>query len=156
VDNPEKTVEAPKGGQSRENRGFCAPAVFSGLSFFMCPYSFLWIFRPCMPLRFSLDCSPLCVPTKDNPEKTAGTHKRGKSRENRRGTQGWTIQRKPWRSLLFSLDCPFLCALTVFSGLSTFVCPYGFHWIFHSCVPLRFSLDCPPLYAPTVFSQRKP
>jgi hypothetical protein len=35
-----------------------------------------------------------------------------------------------------------------FSGLSTLVCPYGFLWIVHLCVPLRFSLDCPFLCAP--------
>jgi hypothetical protein len=45
-----------------------------------------------------------------------------------------------------------LCNHTVFSGLSTFVCPYGFPWIVHPCVPMRFSLDWPFFFAPTVFS----
>jgi hypothetical protein len=45
-----------------------------------------------------------------------------------------------------------LCAYTVFSGLSTLVCPYGFLWVVLSCVPLRFSLDCPFLCAHTDFS----
>ena len=31
----------------------------------------------------------------DNPEKTVGAHKKGQTRENRRGTQERTIQRKP-------------------------------------------------------------
>ena len=31
----------------------------------------------------------------DNPEKTEGAIKNGQSRENRRGNQEWTIQRKP-------------------------------------------------------------
>ena len=31
----------------------------------------------------------------DNPEKTKGAIKNGQSRENQRGNQEWTIQRKP-------------------------------------------------------------
>jgi hypothetical protein len=31
----------------------------------------------------------------DNPEKTGGIIKNGQSRENQRGNQEWTIQRKP-------------------------------------------------------------
>jgi hypothetical protein len=73
---------------------------------------------------------------KDNPEKTVGAHKKGQSRENRRGTQERTTQRKP----------------TVFSGLSAFVCSYGFLWIVRTFVPLRFCVGCPFLCAPTVFS----
>jgi hypothetical protein len=148
------------------------------MSFLVCPYSFLWIFHLCVPLRFSLDCPSLCAPTVfpglstfvcpygflwtfrtrvDNPEKNVRVHKKGQPRENRKGSQGWTIQGKPKGSTRvdnpektgFFLGCPFLCAPTVFSGLSTLVCPYCFIWFFHLCVPLRFSLDCPPLCAPT-------
>jgi hypothetical protein len=54
--------------------------------------------------------------------------------------------------LRFSLDCPFLCAPTVFSGLSVLLCPCGFLWVVLSCVPLRFSLDCPSSCVPAVFS----
>jgi hypothetical protein len=103
---------------------------------------------------------------KDNPEKTVGAHKKGQSRRNRRGTQGysflWIVC--PCVPLQLSLDCPPLCDPTVFSGLFTLVCPYGFSglsflvcpysffWVVLSHVPQRFSLDCPPLCAPTVFS----
>jgi hypothetical protein len=205
MDNPEKTVGEHKKGQPRENRRgtLCVPAVFSGLSFLMCPSGFLWIVHPCVPLVFSgfsalvcpysflwivhpcvsllfyLDCPLLCAPTVfsglstfvntrkdnpektvgdtrlDNPEKTIGAHKGGQSRENCRDTQGRKIQRKlgAHKGGQFSLDCPFLCVPTVFSGLSTLVCPCDFLWVVLSHVPLRFSLDCPPLCAPTVFSE---
>ena len=32
-------------------------------------------------------------------------------------------------SFRYSLDCPFLIALSVFSGLSFFDCPFGILWI---------------------------
>ena len=57
-----------------------------------------------------------------------------------------------WLPLRFSLDCPFLIAPSVFSGLSILDCPFCFLWIVHSWLPLRFSLDCPFLIAPSVFS----
>jgi hypothetical protein len=89
----------------------------------------------------------------DNPEKTEGAIKNGQYRENRRGNQEWTIQRKQKRhsrmdnpekteetikngqsreNLLFSLDCPFLIASSVFSVLSILDCPFCFLWIVHS------------------------
>jgi hypothetical protein len=52
----------------------------------------------------------------DNPEKTEEAMKNGQYRENRRGNEEWTIQRKQKRQchsslpLLFSLDCPFFIA----------------------------------------------
>jgi hypothetical protein len=70
----------------------CAPSVFSGLFFIVCPYSFLWIVRNFVPLMFSLDCSS--YKRAHNPEKTVGAHNKEHSRENRRGTQGQTIQKK--------------------------------------------------------------
>jgi hypothetical protein len=145
----------------------CAPTVFSGLSFLVCPYSFLWIVRPCVPLRFFLVCPFLRTTQRkpqghtrvENPEKTVGAHKGGQSRENRRGTQERTTQKNPlWIvhlcvPLQFSLEFRPLCAPTDFSGLSFLVSPYGFLWIVHPCVPLQFSLDFPPLCAPAVFSE---
>jgi hypothetical protein len=92
----------------------------------------------------------------DNQEKVVGSQKGGKSRENCRGTQRGTFQRKRrdtqrW-TIQFPLDCPPFCAPTVFSGLSFLVCPYSFLWIIRLCISVQFSLDCPPLCAPTVFS----
>jgi hypothetical protein len=159
---------AHKGGQPRDNRRYTQgwtiqrkpPTVYSGFSTLVCPYVSSRLSFLLYLLRFSLDCPPLTVRAHkcgqsrehrsghtqmDNPEKTVGAHKKGQSRENRRGTH-------PCVPLQFFLDFPPFCAPTVFSGLSTFVCPYGFLWIVHSCVPLRFSLDCPFLCAPTVFS----
>jgi hypothetical protein len=57
-----------------------------------------------------------------------------------------------WLPLQFSLDCPFLIAPSVFSGLSILDCPFSFPWIVHSWLPLQFSLDCPFLIVPSVFS----
>jgi hypothetical protein len=54
--------------------------------------------------------------------------------------------------LPFSLDCPFLITLPVFSGLSILDYPSNFLWIVHSWLPLRFFLDCPFLITPPVFS----
>jgi hypothetical protein len=74
------------------------------------------------------------------------------------GTQERITTRKPFlwvfhscATLRFSLGCPFLCAPTVFSGLSFHACPYGFFLVVLSCVPLRFSRGCPFLCAHTVF-----
>jgi hypothetical protein len=132
VDNPEKTVGANKGGQSRENHRpcvpirfslgcpfFCAHTVFSGLSALVFPYGFIWVIRSFVPLNTRAG----------NPEKTVGAHKKGQPRENRRGTQGWTNQKKTLGHI--RKDNPektvgFLCAPMVFSGLSTLVCPYSF------------------------------
>jgi hypothetical protein len=111
-DNPEKTVGAHKKGQSRENRSGTQETTI------VCLYCFLWIVRPFVPLRFSLDYLPLCAPTvfsglsvlvypygflwifrghtrKANPDKTVVAHKKGQPSKNRRGTLGRTIQRKP-------------------------------------------------------------
>jgi hypothetical protein len=139
-DNKEKTVGAHKKGQFRENRrpsGFlwdvlscvfvrfslgcsilCAPTVFSGLSalvcpfvlsrlsLLVCPYGFLWVQRRTIPRK------PFGHKRKDNQEKTIRAHKIGQPTENRWGKHERTT--------------PFLCAQTVFSGLSAFVCSYGF------------------------------
>jgi hypothetical protein len=56
-------------------------------------------------LPFSLDCPFLITPPVfsgllDNPEKTGGVIKNGQSRENRRGNQEWTIQRK-WQHWVY-------------------------------------------------------
>jgi hypothetical protein len=40
---------------------------------------------------------------------------------------------RPCVPLLFSLDCPPLCASTIFSGLSSLVCPYRFLWVVCPC-----------------------
>jgi hypothetical protein len=177
MDNPEKTVEAYK--------GLCAPTVFSGLSFLVCPYGFLWIVHPFVPLRFSLDCPPLwapavfsglsffCAPAVFSGlsfficpysflwifrpcMKTVEAHKDGQSRENRRGTQERTTQRKPQgptrvdnpektveapkggQSRENRRGCPPFCASTVFSGLSTLVGPCSFLWVVFLMCPYSF------------------
>jgi hypothetical protein len=95
-------------------------------------------------------------------------HKGGQSRENCRGTQERTTQKKPyWHTRKENPEKTVgahKCAPTVFSGFSALVCLYSCLWIVHLCVNLRFSLDCPPLCAlrfsldcpflcaPTVFS----
>ena len=52
----------------------------------------------------------------------------------------------------FYLDCRFVIAPSVFSGLSISHCPFSFLWIVHSWLPLQFSLDCPFMIVPSVFS----
>jgi hypothetical protein len=128
-------------------------------------YGFFWVVLSCVPLLFSLDCPPFCASTvfsalstlvgpcgflwvqsrenrrgtqerttqkkpqghtrTDNPEKTVGEHKKGKPR----GPCGFLWVVLSYVPLQFSVDFPPLRAATVFSGLSTFVCLYGFLWI---------------------------
>jgi hypothetical protein len=131
----------------------CAPTDFSGLSARVCPYVFLWIVQPCVFLQPRENCrgtherttqrKPEGHTRKDNSEETVGAQKGEQSRENRKGTQERTTFLGivyPCVSLQFFLGCPFLCALTISSGLFTLVCPYGFLWIVQPCVPLRFSM----------------
>jgi hypothetical protein len=54
--------------------------------------------------------------------------------------------------LRYSLDCSFLIAPSVFSGLFIFDCPLGILWIVHFWLPLRYSLGCSFFIAPLVFS----
>jgi hypothetical protein len=42
--------------------------------------------------------------------------------------------------LRFSLDCSFLIAPSVFSGLFIFDCPFGILWVVHFLLPLWYSL----------------
>jgi hypothetical protein len=148
VDNPESVPLR----FSLDCSSSCVPTVFSGLSVLVYPCGFLCVVLSCVPLQFSLDC-----PRVDNPEKIARAHKGGQSRENCKGTQERTTQRKPQGYtrtdnpektvgdfLWIVLPC---VPSAVFSALSFLVCPYSFLWIVHPCVPLRFSLDCPPLCA---------
>jgi hypothetical protein len=85
-DNPAKTV---------------ARTVFSGLSALVCPYGFLWIVHPSVPLRFAGLSFLVCH-------------------------YGFVWVGLSCVPIRFSLRCPFLCALTVFSGLSALVRPYVF------------------------------
>jgi hypothetical protein len=47
-------------------------------------------------------------------------------------------------ALRFSLDCPPLCAPTVFSGLSALLCPYSCLWIVHLCVTQGWKIQRKP------------
>jgi hypothetical protein len=54
----------------------------------------------------------------NNLEKIKGAIKNGQSRENQRGNQEWTIQRKPkGQSRMDNPDCPFLIAPLIFSNV---------------------------------------
>jgi hypothetical protein len=70
----------------------------------------------------------------DNPENTDGAIKNEQS-ENTEGHY--------WLHHRYSLDCPFLIAPSVFSGLSILDCTFSILWIVHSWLNLQYSLDCP-------------
>jgi hypothetical protein len=134
MDISEKTV----GAHTLDCPPLFAQTVFSGLSV------------PFVPLQFSLVCPPLCATT-------VFSGLSAQSRENRRSTQERTTKRKPYGQT--RKDNPEKTVVankdgqsTIFSGLSSLVCPYRFLWVVCPCVPVRFSLDCPFLCAPTVFS----
>jgi hypothetical protein len=87
----------------------CAPTVFSGLSFLVYPYIFLWVVlsktvgaqKKGQPRKNRKGTQERAIQRKpegytrtDNPEKTVGAHKKVQPRENSTGKQERTTQRK--------------------------------------------------------------
>ena len=95
------------------------PSVFSGLSFFDCPFGILWIVLFRLFLRYSLDC-----PFSIAPSVFSGLSFFDCSF----GILWIVLFRLPLR---YSLDCPFLIAPSVFSGLSFSIAPSVFSNVYY-------------------------